>query len=159
MTPEEIAAAAVVVLNDTAPPAGAAGRALASAVHAGAGLLVVLGERSAWTADNPDLLPGTLGAPVDRSGTSGGTLGFVDYSHPVFEIFSSPRSGDLTAARIFRYRALRRRRGAGAVRRWRGGAGGEEGGPRHGARVDVHARQLLERPRRSSRYSCRSCTR
>jgi hypothetical protein len=105
-TPEEIGAAAVIVLNDVTPPPGAAGRALASAVHAGAGLLVVLGERSAWADDTLDLLPGKVGAPVDRSGTSGGTLGYIDYSHPAFEIFSSPRSGDLTAARIFRYRTL-----------------------------------------------------
>ena len=106
VTPEDLAAAAVIVLNDARPPSGAAGRALASAVNAGAGLLVVLGERSAWAGDDPDLLPGRLGAPVDRSGTSGGTLGYVDLSHPAFEIFSSPRSGDLTAARIFRYRAI-----------------------------------------------------
>jgi hypothetical protein len=105
-TPEEIAAAAVIVLNDVTPPPGPAGRALAAAVHAGAGLLVVLGERSAWTDDTLDLLPGKPGAPVDRSGSSGGTLGYIDYSHPAFEIFSSPRSGDLTAARIFRYRTL-----------------------------------------------------
>jgi hypothetical protein len=104
--PEDIAAAAVIVLNDTRVPSGAAGRALVSAVNAGAGLLVLLGERSDWSSDDPDLLPGRLGAAVDRSGTSGGTLGSIDFSHPVFEIFSSPRSGDLTAARIFRYRTL-----------------------------------------------------
>jgi hypothetical protein len=104
--PEEIAAAAVIVLNDSRVPSGAAGRALASAVNAGAGLLVLLGERSDWSSDDPDLLPGRLGAAVDRSGTSGGTLGSIDFSHPVFEVFSSPRSGDLTAARIFRYRTL-----------------------------------------------------
>jgi hypothetical protein len=106
VTAEEIAGAAVVVLNDTPPPGGAAGRALASAVRDGAGLLVVLGERSSWTDASLDLLPGTLGAPIDRSGTTGGTLGYLDLSHPAFEIFRSPRSGDLTAARIFRYRAL-----------------------------------------------------
>jgi hypothetical protein len=104
--PEDIAAAAVIVLNDTRVPSGAAGRALASAVDAGAGLFVLLGERSDWSSDDPDLLPGRLGAAVDRSGTSGGTLGSIDFSHPVFEIFSVPRSGDLTAARIFRYRTL-----------------------------------------------------
>ena len=104
--PEDIAAAAVIVLNDTRVPSGAAGRALASAVDAGAGLFVLLGERSDWSADDPDLLPGRLGPAVDRSGTSGGTLGSIDFSHPVFEIFSVPRSGDLTAARIFRYRTL-----------------------------------------------------
>jgi len=104
--PEDIAAAAVIVLNDTRVPSGAAGRALASAVDAGAGLFVLLGERSDWSTADPDLLPGRLGAAVDRSGTSGGTLGSIDFSHPVFEIFSVPRSGDLTAARIFRYRTL-----------------------------------------------------
>jgi hypothetical protein len=104
--PEDISAAAVVVLNDSRVPTGAAGRALAEAVNAGTGLLVLLGERSAWSPDDPDLLPGRLGAPVDRSGTSGGSLGSIDFSHPVFEIFSSPRSGDLTAARVFRYRTL-----------------------------------------------------
>jgi hypothetical protein len=106
VAPEEIAAAAVIVLNDARPPSGPAGRALASAINDGAGLLVLLGERSAWTDADPDLLPGKLGAPVDRSGTSGGTLGYVDFSHPAFEVFSSPRSGDLTAARVFRYRAI-----------------------------------------------------
>jgi hypothetical protein len=104
--PADISAAAVVVLNDARVPTGAAGHALAAAVDAGAGLLVLLGERSAWSSDDPDLLPGRLGPPVDRSGTSGGTLGSIDFSHPIFEIFSSPRSGDLTAARVFRYRAL-----------------------------------------------------
>ena len=104
--PEDIASAAVIVLNDTRVPSGAAGRALASAVNAGTGLFVLLGERSDWSSSDPDLLPGRLGPAVDRSGTSGGTLGSIDFSHPVFEIFSSPRSGDLTAARIFRYRTL-----------------------------------------------------
>jgi hypothetical protein len=104
--PEDVASAAVIVLNDTRVPSGAAGRALASAVNAGAGLFVLLGERSDWSSDDPDLLPGRLGPAVDRSGTSGGTLGSIDFSHPVFEIFSLPRSGDLTAARIFRYRTL-----------------------------------------------------
>jgi hypothetical protein len=106
VTAEEMAGAAVVVLNDTPPPSGAAGRGLASAVRDGAGLLVVLGERSSWPGADLDLLPGTLGAPIDRSGTTGGTLGYIDLSHPAFEIFRSPRSGDLTAAHIFRYRTL-----------------------------------------------------
>jgi hypothetical protein len=101
-----IATAAVIVLNDVRPPSGAGGRAIEEAVRKGAGLLVALGERSAWRNDDPNLLPGLLGSVTDRSGTRGGTLGFVDYSHPVFEIFSAPRSGDLTAARIFKYRQL-----------------------------------------------------
>jgi hypothetical protein len=106
VTVEDIAAASVIVLNDTRLPSGAAGRALASAVNAGSGLLVLLGERSASTDGDPDLLPGRVGAPVDRAGAGGGTLGYVDFSHPAFEIFNSPRSGDLGAARVFRYRAI-----------------------------------------------------
>jgi hypothetical protein len=106
VTSAQIASAAVIVLNDTRVPTGAAARALDTAVRNGAGLLVALGDRSSWGSDDPDLLPGTLGTMVDRSGTRGGTLGFVEYSHPVFEIFSTPRSGDLSAARVFRYRLL-----------------------------------------------------
>jgi len=106
VTPGQVNAATVVILNDCRPPSGAAGRALEARVRAGMGLLVALGERSAWPADAPDLLPGTLTGSIDRAGTRGGALGFVDYGHPVFEIFSAPRSGDLTAARVFRYRQL-----------------------------------------------------
>jgi hypothetical protein len=55
---------------------------------------------------------------VDRSGTTGGALGYVDYGHPVFEIFAAPRSGDLTAARMFRYRQCAPAAGATVVARF-----------------------------------------
>jgi hypothetical protein len=106
VTPAEIDQAAVVVLNDTAPPPGATGAALLAHVKSGTGLFVALGQDSTWPPGAPDLLPGTLGPTTDQSGTEGATLGFIDYSHPAFEIFSTPRSGELTAARIFRYRVL-----------------------------------------------------
>ena len=96
----------VIVLNDVRPPRGAAGRQLLSFVENGGGLLVVLGERSTWPAEGLDLLPGSLGAPTNLSGNRGGTLGYLDHSHPVFELFSAPRSGDLSRARFFRYRTL-----------------------------------------------------
>jgi Mg-chelatase subunit ChlD len=105
-TPADIDRAAVIVLNDAAPPGGAAGRALDAAVKRGTGLLLVLGERASWPQGAPDLLPGTLGGIADRLETRGGTLGFVDLSHPVFEVFKTARSGDLAAARVFRYRQL-----------------------------------------------------
>lgn len=104
LTEADLSRADVIIVNDTRPPVGAMGRALEARVRQGAGLLAVLGERTGWPADAPDLLPGSLGGVVDRAGTHGGTLGHVDYSHPVFEIFREPRSGDLTAARAFRYR-------------------------------------------------------
>jgi hypothetical protein len=104
VTPEQIGAASVVILNDTRPPSGAAGRALDARVRAGTGLLMAAGDRSSWPDDAPDLLACRPGTAVDRSGTTGGALGYVDYGHPVFEVFAAPRSGDLTAARMFRYR-------------------------------------------------------
>ena len=79
---------------------------MAAAIRDGAGLLVVLGERSTWDDGGADLLPGTLGRSVDRAGTSGATLGYVDFSHAALEIFRSPRTGDLTAAHVYRYRTL-----------------------------------------------------
>lgn len=95
----------VVILNDTQAPAGQVGQALRRFVENGGGLLVVAGERSNWSTEDLGLLPGTLGSPSDRMGR-GGALGFIDYSHPVFELFTAPRSGDMTSARFFRYRPV-----------------------------------------------------
>ncbi len=105
VTTAEIAAAEVVVLNDVGLPEGAIGSALTQFVEGGGGLWVALGEGVRWPGDNLDLLPGPIDGPADRDGR-GGSLGFVDYSHPVFTVFSTPRSGDLTAPRFFRYRPL-----------------------------------------------------
>ncbi len=106
VTPADFDGRAVVILNDAALPGGAVRRRLVEHVEGGGGLLVVLGERSRWPTDGPDLLPGTFGAPTDRVGARGGALGFVDYSHPVFEVFGTPRSGDMGSARFFRHRPL-----------------------------------------------------
>jgi hypothetical protein len=112
----------VVILNDTRPPTGAAARALDDSVRGGMGLFVAAGDRSSWPDDAPDLLPCTPGSPVDRSGTTGGALGFVDYGHPVFEVFAAPRSGDLTAARMFRYRQCTPAEGATVAARFDDGS-------------------------------------
>jgi hypothetical protein len=108
----DLAEADVVALVDARLSEGPLARELERRVQQGAGLLVVLGERSAWP-ERGDLLPGPLGPTVDHPNARGGTLGFVDYSHPVFALFAAPRSGDLTAARVFRYRRLE---GPGGVR-------------------------------------------
>ena len=106
VVPADLEGRSIIVLNDVRPPRGGVWRRLRPFVENGGGLLLVLGERSTWRAEGRDLLPGSLGAPANLSGTRGGTLGYIDYSHPVFELFSAPRSGDLSAARFFRYRTL-----------------------------------------------------
>jgi hypothetical protein len=106
MTPANLDKRAVVILDDTPFPPAAAGGALKRFVEQGGGLLVVLGEHSSWPQNDAALLPGTLGGVVDRPDGRGGTLGFLDRSHPVFEVFKAPRSGDFSSTRVFRYRAL-----------------------------------------------------
>jgi hypothetical protein len=106
MTPAVFDKRAVVVLNDTVfPPAGGGG-ALRRFVERGGGLLVVAGDHTTWPQGEADLLPGRLGAVVDRMEGRSGSLGYLDYSHPVFEVFKAPRSGDFSAAHVYRYRAL-----------------------------------------------------
>ncbi len=105
----DLALSDVVILNDVPPPSGASGRALRDFVAAGGGLFVTLGRRtapSAWEALGEELLPGRFSAPVDRSADGGTTLGSLNREHRIFEIFETPRSGDFTAARFFRYRPI-----------------------------------------------------
>jgi len=106
LTPAALEKRAVVIMNDTMfPPAGGGG-ALKRFVERGGGLLVVSGDRATWPQGEADLLPGRFGATVDRTTGRSGSLGYLDYSHPVFEVFKAPRSGDFSAAHVFRYRAL-----------------------------------------------------
>jgi hypothetical protein len=93
----------VIILNDTA--ALSSGEMLKRFVSQGGGLFVVLGERAVWGTDSNDLLPGVPGSVIDRQGR-GGSLAELDYSHPILEVFKAPRSGNLSTARFFRYRAL-----------------------------------------------------
>ena len=106
LSPAALDKRAVVILNDTMfPPAGGGG-ALRKFLERGGGLLVVSGDRATWPQGEAALLPGTLGATVDRTAGRSGSLGYLDYSHPVFEVFKAPHSGDFSAAHVFRYRAL-----------------------------------------------------
>ena len=66
--------------------------------------------------------PGTLAGIVDRPDGRGGALGFLDYSHPVFEVFKAPRSGDFSGTRVFRYRALTAPPGGRVLARFDDGA-------------------------------------
>jgi hypothetical protein len=106
MTPAAFDKRAVVVLNDTIFPPAAGGGVLKRFLERGGGLLVVSGDHTTWPQGEADLLPGHLGATVDRTSGRSGSLGYLDYSHPVFEVFKAPRSGDFSAAHMFRYRTL-----------------------------------------------------
>ena len=120
MTPANLDKRAVVILNDTPFPPAAAGGALKRFVEQGGGLLVVLGEHSTWPQNDAALLRGrsaasSIGWPRRRAR-------LLDYSHPVFEVFKAPRSGDFSGTRVFRYRALTAPTGGRVLARFDDGA-------------------------------------
>jgi len=106
VSPSNFEKRAAVILNDVAFPPAAANGALKQFVERGGGLLIAAGEHTTWPQGEKDLMPGTLGATVDRTAGRGATLGFIDHSHFVFEVFKAPRSGDFSAAQIYRYRRI-----------------------------------------------------
>ena len=109
VTSSDLVGRSLVLINDSDLPGGELGRRLVEYVQNGGGLLVALGDRSApreRPAYAAELLPATADAPIDRSNDRGGTLGYIDRSHPIFELFSAPRSGDFSTPRFFRYRSV-----------------------------------------------------
>ena len=101
---EDVAGAAVVVLNDVAVSPAIATR-LGTFVENGGGLFFVAGPRAIWPG-TPDILPVAVGQPADRSRGTPGRIGVVEYGHPIFETFRAPRSGDFSSARFYGYRAV-----------------------------------------------------
>lgn len=85
---------------------GASAERLRAFVTAGGGLLLALGQDGGWPASAADMLPGSVGPIQDRVQGRGGRLGYLDYAHPVFEVFAGPRSGDFTGARFYRARSF-----------------------------------------------------
>jgi hypothetical protein len=109
LVPADLDQVAAVILNDAPYPQREAGRRLRQYVDGGGGLLVVFGQRSGagtWPPAMNDMLPGSVGEPVDRLAERGGTFSITDYDHPIFELFSTPRSGDFSQTRVFRYRRI-----------------------------------------------------
>ena len=103
--PSDLEQSAAVFLNDVTID-GASAERLRGFVEAGGGVLVALGEDGGWPASAADMFPGVIGAVQDRIQGRGGRLGFLQYDHPIFEVFSGPRSGDFTGARFFRARSF-----------------------------------------------------
>ncbi len=102
---EDFRGPAVVVLDGVSFPEGGVGRSLRAFVEGGGGLVAAAGERS---GDLPEPAVGLLPSDGARaaSRSEGGSLGRVEYGHPVFAPFRDPGSGDLGAARFDRYRRV-----------------------------------------------------
>jgi len=120
--PSSLDKRAVIILNDTPFPPAAGNGFLRKFVERGGGLLIVAGDRTTWPQSEAALLPGTLGPVVDRVSGRSGSLGYLDYSHAVFEVFKAPRSGDFSAAHVFRYRRLQPAPGDRVIARFDDGA-------------------------------------
>ena len=99
----------LVIFDEVAPPVGDFGNRLREFVSDGGGILIAAGDalpESAWNGAWGNMLPAAIGSVVDRSGDAGGTLTWIDYDHPVFDVFNAPHSGDFATARFLRYRRL-----------------------------------------------------
>lgn len=107
LTDADLQAGSVVLLNDVAVSDALASR-LQRFVLAGGGLFVAAGPHATWPAQAKDILPALPSAIVDRTTGVPLRLGALEYSHPVFEIFRAPRSGDFSSPRFYAYRALDR---------------------------------------------------
>jgi hypothetical protein len=109
VTPADLAGRRVVILADAGVPPGLGAARLEAHLRNGGGLVNLLGERTSartWPANAKGLVPGTISNPTDRLGERGAVLGVIDRSHQALAVFSGARSGDLSAARFFRYRPI-----------------------------------------------------
>jgi hypothetical protein len=102
---DDLRQASVVLLNDVTVTEALASR-LGRFVERGGGLFVALGPYATWAGSSSDVLPGVIGAPVDRSRGDAARVAALEYGHPVFEPFRTPRSGNFSAARFYGYRGL-----------------------------------------------------
>jgi Aerotolerance regulator N-terminal/von Willebrand factor type A domain len=125
LSASDLTAADVVFLDDAASLSEAQGKLLDGFVQNGGGLLVALGEASSkksFGGTGAKLLPAPLGNAVDRSRDWGGTLSYLDYGSPVFELFGAPHSGDFSSAKFFRYLAFETPVSDGVLARFDDGA-------------------------------------
>lgn len=99
-----------LVIFDNAPwPPGDIGRRVQAFVEGGGGVLVAAGDAvsaTTWPARGNGLLPAPPADARDRVADKGAVLGFLDRSHPALALFGNAQSGDLSAARFYRYRPI-----------------------------------------------------
>lgn len=121
VTAATLAGPSLVVLDGV--PAGRVGASmLVHYVEQGGGLLMVGGSGAVATALSPpgDPLPSMTAGDRDEAATT--SIGYVDYSHPVFEIFQGAHAGDFTGTHVYRYRALAVGKGDRVLARFSDGA-------------------------------------
>ena len=97
--------ASVAVLVDVTVP-GPLAADLKRFVERGGGVLVVGGARSGGLEGDGVPFPGRFAAPKDAPGGRFETLGVIDFSHQAFELFKTPKSGDFSSVRFFRFRPI-----------------------------------------------------
>ncbi|HEY2854528.1 MAG TPA: BatA domain-containing protein [Gemmatimonadaceae bacterium] len=144
LAPADLDGRSLIIFDEVPPPLGEGARRLREFLDNGGGVLVVAGDQlpaNAWAGEWSAALPGTIGPVIDRSGDAGGTLAWIDYDHPVFDVFNAPRSGDFATARFLRYRRLTVRADTG---RRTGGIADTASGAHVLARFDDGAPALVE---------------
>jgi len=148
---DDLRKSAVVLLNDVEVGSGLAKR-LARYVDQGGGLFVATGSRATWPQD-VDLLPATIGPPVDRTRGDVGRIGALEYGHPIFEVFRAPRSGDFSSVNVYGYRNLSAAKGSQVLARYDTGSPAvieRKAGAGHivmwGSTLDVTWSDLPQRP-------------
>jgi hypothetical protein len=105
LTADALSRARVVIVSDATMP-GTLGPAMKSFVERGGGVFSVAGSLGGPLDGSGELMPGTLADPQDAAGGRALTLGVMDFSHVVFELFKTPKSGDFSGVRFFRYRPI-----------------------------------------------------
>jgi hypothetical protein len=69
-----------------------------------------------------DLLPASIGTPVDRTRGDAARVGGLEYGHPIFEPFKAPRSGNFSSIPVYGYRSVNAVAGAAVLARFDTGA-------------------------------------
>jgi hypothetical protein len=122
--PQDLAAWAVIIINDASLPGGELASALQEFVAAGGGLLVATGDRveSNWQSAAHGFLPGTLQGQVESNPGEARNIADIAGSHPLANNLANRNRVDLSNARVFSYREIKPEIGDRVV--WRYSDGG-----------------------------------
>ena len=105
---DELASHAVIILNDSAIPAGELGEALADFVEAGGALLIASAEAAPgnWASGANGFLPGSPGQIVDAGPGRAYNITEFETDHPLTAAMGRRNATDLSLGRVFSYRAF-----------------------------------------------------